>query len=80
MNMDLKKNLSKEERIIRTVIGLLLLKIAFKETTPKHQSIFYRIFSLSLFMDSIFAYCILNDLMGWSPKKRTPSFIKKVLS
>lgn len=80
MNLDLKKNLNKEERLIRVVIGLLLLNIAFKEITPKHQSTFYKVFSSLLFIDSIFGYCFLNDLMGWNSKKRKCSIIKKVLS
>lgn len=70
MYLDFKKNLSTEERFIRSTIGLLLLKLSYNKTIPKQQSNFLKVFSLSLFIDSLFTYCLLNDIMGWSTKGR----------
>jgi len=46
MYLDFKKNLSTEERFIRSTIGLLLLKLSYNKTIPKQQSNFLKVFSL----------------------------------
>jgi len=69
MYLDFKRNLCTEERIIRATVGLLTLKLSGCKEIPKQQSNFLKVFSLSLFIDSLLSYCLLNDIMGWSKKE-----------
>ncbi|WHH58329.1 DUF2892 domain-containing protein [Petroclostridium sp. X23] len=75
MDLDFEKNLGITERIIRAVISLLLLGLAFSKISKKWLATITKVFAIISLVEALFAYCFVHDLMGWSTRKTKYPFV-----
>lgn len=70
MKLDLKPNLGTIDRVIRAIISLSLIMIAYSKMLTGWLGALSIIFGILLFIDAILGYCIVYDLAGWSTLKK----------
>lgn len=71
-----RKNLSDLDRLIRFIIGVVLLMLVYDRVLKGQTGLFATIIGISKIADSIMGYCIFYDLMGWSTRKTEEELVE----
>lgn len=67
--MVLEKNLGNIERVIRVVIGIIVLGLVYANTITGWWSFASLIFGVFQISTAFLGYCMLYDIIGWNPVK-----------
>ena len=68
MEFNFKKNLGTTDRVIRTLLGIILIALVIGKVLTGWLGTLLIVFAIFLFVDAFFSYWIGYDLMGWSTR------------
>lgn len=67
----MKQNMGKTDRVLRTVLAVIVLVLYFSDQLTSLAAIILGIFALVFLVTSVLGFCPLYVLLGISSKKQT---------